>query len=223
MSKYIGYYRVSTKAQGRSGLGLESQQASVQHFVEGKGQLIAEYTDVESGSADSREGLSKALEACRQHRATLVIAKLDRLARNVRFISQLMEAGTDFVAVDMPSANKLTLHIIAAIAEHERDLISQRTKEALAVAKMRGARLGNPRIAEVQSKAVIARVNRARDYAVRTNSLIQALRKAGSSTYAKLADALNEARIPTQRAKRWTPAGVRNVELRASKVVPFNE
>lgn len=215
---YVGYYRVSTKAQGRSGLGLESQHACVRSFIGKQGCLIAEFTDVESGSATAREGLSGALKACRQHKATLVIAKLDRLARNVRFISQLMEAGIDFVAVDMPSANKLTLHIIAAIAEHERDLISQRTKDALSAAKVRGVRLGNPRIAEAQARGVSARVNIAREYARRTYPMIQALRRAGSSTYSQLADALNQAGIPTQRAKLWTPSGVRNIEMRATDI-----
>ncbi|OWQ77641.1 resolvase [Stenotrophomonas maltophilia] len=216
MNTYVGYYRVSTRSQERSGLGLESQQASVRSFISDQGHLVGEFTEVESGSTAAREGLRAALACCRKHRATLVIAKLDRLARNVRFISQLMEAGIDFVAVDMPSANKLTLHIIAAIAEHERDLISQRTKSALSAAKRRGTKLGNPRIAEAQAKGAGVRIAHADQFARRTYPVIVALRKAGVTSYAALAAGLNTAAIPTQRSKLWTPAGVRNVVLRAS-------
>ncbi|MEZ5584447.1 MAG: recombinase family protein [Candidatus Competibacteraceae bacterium] len=137
--RFIAYYRVSTDRQGRSGLGLEAQQQAVAAFVAQRGGVLTEnFIEIESGRKNNRPQLAAALSACRQHRATLVIAKLDRLARNVYFISGLLESGVDFVAVDMPEADKLTIHILAAVAEHEREMISQRTKAALQAAKARG-------------------------------------------------------------------------------------
>jgi DNA invertase Pin-like site-specific DNA recombinase len=143
MQGFIAYYRVSTDRQGQSGLGLDAQRSAVAGFV-GVRELIAEFTEVESGKRADRPQLATALELCRRQRAMLVIAKLDRLARNVAFIANLMESGVEFTAVDMPSANKLTLHILAAVAEHEREMISQRTRAALAQARKRGVKLGRP-------------------------------------------------------------------------------
>ena len=143
---YIAYYRVSTQRQGRSGLGLEAQQQAVNVFLHGHEELIIEsFTEIESGRKNDRPQLAAALDACRRYKAVLVIAKLDRLARNVHFISGLMESGVEFVAVDMPEANRLTIHILAAVAEHERETISQRTKAALQAAKARGTKAGQPR------------------------------------------------------------------------------
>jgi DNA invertase Pin-like site-specific DNA recombinase len=143
MLGFVAYYRVSTDRQGQSGLGLDAQRAAVAGFIGTRG-LVAEFTEVESGKRNDRPQLAMALDLCRRHRTMLVIAKLDRLARNVAFIANLMEAGVEFTAVDMPSANKLTLHILAAVAEHEREMISARTRAALAAAKARGVRLGRP-------------------------------------------------------------------------------
>ena len=121
----ISYLRVSTARQGVSGLGLEAQRAAVAaHIAAGGHTLVTEYVEVESGAKAARPQLAAALAACKLHRATLVIAKLDRLARNVAFISNMMDGGVDFVACDMPHANRLTLHLLAAIAEHEREMIS---------------------------------------------------------------------------------------------------
>jgi DNA invertase Pin-like site-specific DNA recombinase len=141
--KFIAYYRVSTERQGKSGLGLDAQRTAVLDYLNGGGwKLLGEFTEVETGKGRNalarRPQLRAALEACRKHKATLLIAKLDRLARNVFFVSGLMESGVEFVAVDMPMANRLTVHILAAVAEHEREMISQRTKAALAAAKARG-------------------------------------------------------------------------------------
>lgn len=141
-SRYIAYYRVSTKKQNNSGLGLASQKQSVEKFCEGK--IIESYTEVESGKNDNRIELKKAIEAAKKNNAKLVIAKLDRLSRNVTFVSMLMDSGVDFICVDMPNANKLTIHIIAALAQQERELISIRTKQALQQKKLRGAKLGTP-------------------------------------------------------------------------------
>jgi DNA invertase Pin-like site-specific DNA recombinase len=144
--KFIAYYRVSTEKQGRSGLGLEAQREAVRnHLNGGSWRLAAEVVEVESGKRNDRPKLAEALRLCRLHGATLIIAKLDRLARNVAFISNLMESGVEFTAVDFPQANRLTVHILAAVAEHEREMISQRTKAALAAAKARGTKLGGDR------------------------------------------------------------------------------
>ena len=140
---FIAYYRVSTDRQGKSGLGLEAQRAAVVRYLAGIGGiLLAEHTEVETGRRNDRPELQKALVACRKHKARLVIAKLDRLSRNVAFIATLMDAGVEFVACDNPHATRLTLHILAAVAEHEREMISARTKAALQAAKARGVRLG---------------------------------------------------------------------------------
>jgi DNA invertase Pin-like site-specific DNA recombinase len=155
--KFVAYYRVSTARQGRSGLGLAAQQAAVhEHLNGGKWRIVAEFTEVESGKrADNRPKLAEALAACRVHGATLIIAKLDRLARNVAFVSNLMEAGVDFEAVDFPAANRLTVHILAAVAEHEARMISERTKAALAAAKRRGVKLGGIRNGHVPFTAKV--------------------------------------------------------------------
>src|SRR3954447_21795182 len=139
--KYISYYRVSTARQGRIGLGLEAQKQAVLNHLSGIFPL-SEFTEVESGRRNDRPKLAEALAACRVHKAVLVIAKLDRLARNVAFVSHLMEAGVEFQAVDFPQANRLTIHILAAVAEHEAKMISERTKAALGAARARGSVLG---------------------------------------------------------------------------------
>jgi DNA invertase Pin-like site-specific DNA recombinase len=141
MSVFVSYYRVSTDRQGASGLGLEAHRCAVMTYIAGRGKLAAEFTEIESGRWNDRPELHDALAACQRLRAVLVIAKLDRLARSVSFIANLMDSGVEFVAVDMPQASRLTLHILAAVAEHEREMISARTKAALAAAKVRGVRL----------------------------------------------------------------------------------
>lgn len=143
--KAIAYYRVSTTKQGVSGLGLEAQQSAVEQYAKGKYNIINSYVEIESGKRNNRPKLLEALEECKRSNATLIIAKLDRLGRNVVFIASLMESKIDFVCVDNPHANKLMLHIMAAFAEHEREIISQRTKDALKAAKKRGTKLGNPK------------------------------------------------------------------------------
>ena len=141
--KYVIYYRVSTKKQGLSGLGLEAQKTIVENYIKNS-IVVAEFTEIETGKSANRPQLNKALECCKQHNTTLLVAKLDRLSRNLHFVTSLQNAGIDFVCCDMPTANRLTIHIISAIAENEAQLISLRTKQALAEKKKQGVKLGNP-------------------------------------------------------------------------------
>lgn len=203
MNKYVAYYRVSTDRQGKSGLGLEAQREAVTNFLKGGGELIGEFTEIESGKRhDNRPQLADAIAQCRKAKAILVIAKLDRLARNVAFIANLMENKVQFVAVDMPQANELMLHIMAAFAQHERQVISKRVTEALAAAKRRGTRLGNPRPQESleRGRATIAQAVATR-HAIQF-PLISELRRQGLPLRA-IADELNKRGIPTARGKAW--------------------
>jgi DNA invertase Pin-like site-specific DNA recombinase len=208
MTDFIAYYRVSTDRQGASGLGLEAQRRAVADFAAGRGGILAEFTEVESGRKNDRPELRAALAACQRSRAVLVIAKLDRLARNVAFIAGLMESGVEFVAVDMPQANRLTIHILAAVAEHEREMISERTRVALAAAKARGVKLGNP--APNIPAAVVARLERMAKARATVMPLIERLRGQGMSLRAIAAD-LNDRRIPSATGRQWYASSVRNV------------
>ena len=207
MPDFVAYYRVSTDRQGVSGLGLEAQRQAVARQIDG-GELLAEFTEIESGRRHAnRPQLLEALQLCRTRRAVLLIARLDRLARNVAFIANLMEAGVDFVACDMPTANRLTIHILAAGAEHERELISARTKAALAEAKRRGTRLGNPRIEEARALAVAA--HRAQRPATEVLALMTEWRSQGKTLRA-IADDLNRLNIRPARGRQWYASSVRN-------------
>jgi len=205
---YVAYYRVSTNRQGASGLGLDAQREAVKRHLGERGQLLAEFTEIESGRRDSnRPQLPAALDACRKRRAVLLIARLDRLARNVAFIANLMESGADFVAVDIPEANRLTMHILAAVAEHEREMISQRTKAALAQAKARGTQLGNPRALEALKLANAAKAH------VRPAPEVRALItgwKAQGKGLRAIARELNRLRIRTPRGCAWYASTVKN-------------
>ena len=214
---YIAYYRVSTSRQGRSGLGLEAQKQAVNVFLHGHGELIIEsFTEVESGRKNDRPMLVAALDACRKYKAVLIIAKLDRLARNVHFISGLMESGVEFVAVDMPEANRLTIHILAAVAEHERGMISKRTKEALQAAKARGIKLGSPephKGTEIRSQVLRDKADR---FAANTLPVIRGLQAKGVTGYKALARALNARGIQTANKRKWYGTTVKNLLHRPS-------
>lgn len=204
---YVAYYRVSTDRQGRSGLGLEAQREAVMRLA-GDRPVHAEYTEVESGKRHTnRPQLIAAMAHAKRMKATLLIAKLDRLARNVHFISGLMESGVDFVAADMPKANRLTVHIMAAFAEHEREAISQRTKDALAAIKAQGRKLGNPRWQESVHKAAAARRGK---YNVANAGLIAELRRQGL-TLRDIAKRLNESGMKTSSGAAWYASSVRAV------------
>lgn len=208
--KLIAYYRVSTKRQGASGLGLDAQRAAVASHAQGSsGAVIAEFTEIESGRRADRPQLALALALAKATGATLVVAKLDRLSRNVAFLSALMEAGVPFVACDNPQANRLTLHILAAVAEEEARAISARTKAALAQAKSRGVKLGgaNPSCRNLSDEA------RARGKASGGESTRQAYEKFRATLLpivksiegdaATVAAVLNERGYVTPRGKPW--------------------
>lgn len=208
-AKFISYFRVSTDRQGVSGLGLDAQRAAVEQFLrlrpgaDDSTPVLAEFTEIESGSKNDRPQLALALQACRKHRATLLIAKLDRLARNVAFIANLMESATDFVAVDMPHASRLVLHVMAAFAEHEREMISQRTKAALAAAKARGVKLGlnGARLAAANHAGAVA-------YTATIEEHVRAARASGAKTLTAIAAHLNMHGIPSREGKLWHPSNV---------------
>ena len=215
--KWIAYLRVSTDRQGQSGLGLEAQRTAVLSFLNGgKWSLEAEFIEVESGQRSDRPQLAAALAACKKHRAKLVVAKLDRLSRNVAFISKLMESGVEFVAADMPHANRLTVHILAAVAEHEREAISARTKAALAAAKARGRVLGGPKIAAARALGSAANKNSADRFAANIIPLIRQIQDSGATSLRAVAAALSARGVPTARGGEWSAVQVANVLRRAS-------
>ena len=203
--KFVAYFRVSTDRQGKSGLGLEAQRETVMNYLNGgRWTLVGEFTEVESGKRADRPELEKALAACKKQKAKLVIAKLDRLSRNLAFVATLMESGVEFVAVDNPHANKLTVHILAAVAQHEREMISERTKAALAAAKKRGRVLGNPNLAEAAKLAYAAlRANRRR-FAANVRPIIEEIMRAGVTSHNAIAQKLNERNVRTARGGTWT-------------------
>ncbi len=202
--KFVAYYRVSTDEQGRSGLGLEAQRKAVIDFLNGGSwEMVAEFTEVESGRKSDRPELEHALKLCKKRKATLVIAKLDRLARNVHFISGLMERGVRFCAVEFPNADPFMLHVHAAMAEHERRLISARTKAGLERAKARGVKLGKH-----GKKLAKQNAARAKQEAMQLAATVAEIRRAGMTTVRGIADELNTREIPTSRGGHWHPQTV---------------
>jgi DNA invertase Pin-like site-specific DNA recombinase len=216
--KFVAYYRVSTRKQGKSGLGLEAQQDAVRtHLNGGRWKMVAEFTETESGKRSDRPQLSAALALCRLHNATLIIAKLDRLARNVKFISNLMETSVEFVAVDMPTASRFALHIMAAVAEQEAVMIADRTRKALATAKAKGTKLGrrDDKIAAYANKGAKASALRRRADAEKRNvdliARIDHYRSEGALTLRQIAARLNDEGIMTARGGEWSAVQVRRV------------
>lgn len=219
-TRAVAYYRVSTAGQGASGLGLDAQKLAVETLCKARGwELVAPpYQEVESGKLDDRPELLKALDRAKLTGATLVIAKLDRLSRDAAFLLTLQKSGARFVAADMPDANTLTVGIMALVAQEEREAISRRTREALAAAKARGQRLGNPngpaafRRAGKGNHAAIAAVTEnanARSESLRRT--IAEMKEAGITSLGAIAEALNADRIETPRGGRWHPSSVRNL------------
>ncbi len=206
-SKFVVYYRVSTKGQKESGLGLEAQQMAVDAYLNTQegAELVAALEEVESGKNNKRPQLAEAVKLCKRHKATLLIAKLDRLARNVHFISGLMESGVNFVACDNPHANRLMVHMLAAFAEHEREMISQRTKEGLRAAKARGAVLGATGKDRARENRVKAD-RHAQEIWPRVSATIEDLRAEavnGQLEILALTRELNARQIPTAKGGSW--------------------
>lgn len=221
--QFVAYYRVSTARQGKSGLGLDAQKKAVADFLNGGDwQLAAEFVEVESGKQDDRPQLEQALTMCDLSGATLVVAKLDRLSRNLAFLARLQDSGARFVAADMPEANELTIHIMAAVAQAERKAISKRTKEALAAAKARGVRLGGNRgnlddLKKGPAKSAEVRGRQARDRALKVRRHINAIIADDVHTSLRaIAAALNHRGITAPRGGRWHAAQVKAV-FRASE------
>ncbi|MBZ9815746.1 recombinase family protein [Mesorhizobium sp. CA7] len=207
--KYVGYYRVSTKKQARSGLGLEAQQQMVRQFAGADGELVGEFVEVESGRNDRRIELAKAINAAKKAGASLLIARLDRFSRRVSFISAMMEKGVRLVIVEMPNATDFQLHIFAALAQEERRLISERTKAALAQAKRRGVQLG-------QNGSVLAAANKAKaaNFAARISQSLPAGWEALS--FSELARSLNAAGLTTINGNQFYPQTAKNIYLALS-------
>lgn len=213
--KYVIYYRVSTKVQGRSGLGLDAQKRDVElylsAFSETPFEVLDSFTDIESGKHDDprrRPGLAAALALCTERKATLLVSKLDRLSRRVSHIATLMESkDLTFKVASLPNADNFQLHIYAALAEKEREFISLRTKAALSVARSRGSVLGGLR--EKTTARNDATKTIADDAAQRVSAIILPMRKA-MATLQAIADALNAANVPTPRNAKWQPMSVSN-------------
>ncbi len=203
-TRYVAYYRVSTARQGQSGLGLEAQEAAVMAYLNGgRHALLKTFKEVESGKGsnalDKRPVLREAIKYAKKKRAVLIIAKLDRLARNVHFITGLIETGVEFVAADLPFADKFMLQIQAVFAEHERDQISRRTKEALARAKAHGVKLGNPSLTPDNDK----RRKQAQGFAERLGPTLRAFQEQGMSQRAIVAE-LNKLGVKAPRGGEWS-------------------
>src|SRR3984893_16437416 len=181
----------------------------------GRWALVDEFTEIESGKRNDRLELVKALAACKKKKAKLVIAKLDRLSRNLAFIATLIDSGVEFIAVDNPHANKLTIHILAAVAEHEREIISARTSAALQAAKARGKRLGNPKLSEARRHATAARKDKADRYSANVLPLIREIQRSGIQSLRGIARALAARGVPTARGGAWTPVQVSDILRRA--------
>lgn len=201
MQPVIAYYRVSTKRQGKSGLGLEAQKQAVSRFIEANDfVLIAEFVEVGSGRRNFyKHQLKAAIAECRKEKALLLIAKLDRLSRNVAFISTLMETKVEFKIVDNPYAEEFTLHILAAVAQKERKDNSRRTRAALAAAKLRGVELGK------YGKYVLSKINRnnADMFAQKMKPLIDELKERGLDTVRAIRDELNRLKVPSYKKHQW--------------------
>lgn len=218
--RFISYLRVSTEKQGRSGLGLEAQREAVSQFLNGgHWTLVSEVVEIESGKRKDRPKLSEAIALCRAHRATLLVAKLDRLARNAAFLLSLRDSGIEFIACDMPDANRMTVGILAVVAEDEAERISARTKAALAAAKARGRKLGGFRGHTASAAdAALARVAKSQKADARAADLAPILARIDPNGTAPLADVarcLSEENIPMPRGGAlWTPTAVARLRRR---------
>lgn len=219
--KYVAYYRVSTQKQGKSGLGLEAQKKMVTDFVAvNGGEIVAEYTEVESGKHDDRPELISAMKYASLVGGRLLVGKLDRLSRDLHFITSLQKSRVDFVVSDLPGCDSFTINIYGALAQREREMISARTKAGLAAAKARGVRLGTNNlnmdiVKEASLKGVEARKQKADEFALKVQPVIAAMREQGKSYWA-IADELERLEVKTARGGKWTATAVKNALARLS-------
>jgi DNA invertase Pin-like site-specific DNA recombinase len=215
--KFVAYYRASTSKQGINGLGMNAQRDAVARYLNGGDwKLIAEFAEVESGKRNNRQEMEKAIALCRKEGATLLIAKLDRLARNAAFLLNLRDSGVDFIATDMPHADKFTVGIMALVAEKERDMISQRTRDGLAAARRRSTKLGNPRPAQALKVAQTASLARADACAKSLLPVIQEIRAAHVTTLRNIAQCLNARGRKTPNSRAFKAQSVKNLLERAA-------
>ena len=218
----VAYYRVSTSKQGASGLGIEAQRAAVHRFAEAEGfEIIAEHTEVETGKgADAlarRPVLAAALTEARKAKVPVLVAKLDRLSRDVHFISGLMAERVQFVVAELgANCDSFTLHLWAALAQQERKMISNRTKDALAAAKIRGVTLGSPAIAKARASSIETKKANADAHAARVLPVIEAIRKTGATSLRAIAAELTARKVETARGGEWNAAQVSNILKRAA-------
>jgi DNA invertase Pin-like site-specific DNA recombinase len=224
MNRAVAYYRVSTKQQHRSGLGIEAQRAAVTRFAEAEGTtIIGEYVEAETGKGDDalerRPRLAAALAAARLAKCPVLVSKLDRLSRDVAFISGLMAQRVPFIVAELGrDADPFMLHLYAALAEKERRLISDRTKAALAVRKANGGQLGNPRnLAEAGRLGRSVQTIVADEFTANVLPVIDALRNGGAHTLEAISCGLNRQGIRTARGKRWHASSVMNLLARTNK------
>ena len=204
MTRYVAYFRVSTASQGRSGLGLAAQRTKIDEFLEKGDEVVAEFVEIQSGKSDTRTELWRAIAHAKKHSAKILIAKLDRFSRKVSFIAGIMEQGIGLVVAEMPNATDFQLHIFAALAQEERRLISERTKNALAEAKRRGVVLG-------RNGAVLGAANRqrAREHATRLEPVLKPLLASGRS-YSAIARHLNDVGILPPLGRMYYAETVKN-------------
>lgn len=212
--QYVAYFRVSTQRQGASGLGLAAQRTSVSSYIYNRGEIVAEFTDIESGKKNNRPELLKAIALCKEKGGILLIAKLDRLTRNVAFIFTLRDSGAEFVCADMPEANTLTIGVMATMAQHEREVIGDRTRKALAEKKRSGYLLGKPEnlTSEATQKGLAIRQQNAREHENnrRAAAFARSLREAGE-TWSGIAATLNEHGFRTRRGKQFQAVQVQQI------------
>lgn len=220
--RFVTYLRVSTRRQGESGLGVEAQRAACEAFIRARGgelPPVSEFCEIETGKADDRPQLRAAIDHARATGATLLIAKLDRLSRNAAFLMNLRDAGVRFVAADMPDANALTVGIMALMAQHEREAISERTKAALQAAKARGVRLGGDRggraSAEAQRRGAERNAEAAEAYARRVARYVLEARQSGAQSLRAIGQHLEAAGVQTRRGgTSWSPSAVKAMVAR---------
>lgn len=216
-SRFVAYYRVSTQKQGRSGLGLEAQQASVREYLQRVGGAdLASFVEIESGRKNDRPKLQAAILRCKQSNAILLVAKLDRLSRNAAFLMNLKDSGVQFEALDIPGANSMTVGVLALVAQHEAEAISKRTRDALAARRARGLPMGNPRdMSAYQKRASLMgnSANRAKAQDRAKELIAPAIAEAraeGHTSLRQIASYLDAKTIPTPRGKSWTATAVKN-------------